>query len=151
MKKWIVIALTIGLVGVFSGLASARGTAEEAKSLVEKAAAFYKASGKDATLKELSNASGQFVKGDLYVFAYGLTDGTVVAHPTNPKLIGKNMIDIPDPDGKLFRKEIWEVAKAKGSGWVDYKYLNPESKKVERKTTYCLKVGDIILNCGAYK
>jgi cytochrome c len=141
----------IVLAGGFCGSASARGTAEEAKLLVEKAAVYHQAQGKEATLKELNNPQGQFVKGDLYVFAYALADGVVIAHPTNPKLVGKNMIDIPDPDGKLFRKEIWEVAKAKGAGWVDYKYLNPESKKVERKTTFCLKIGDLILNCGAYK
>ena len=46
---------------------------------------------------------------------------------------------------------IVEKAKTKGSGWVDYKYLNPETNELEHKTTYLLKVGDLILCCGAYK
>lgn len=123
---------------------------QEAKALVEAATAFMKANGKEATLAECNKAGGQFDKGDLYVFAYDLT-ATIVAHPKNQKLVGKNLMEVPDTDGKLFRKEIVETAKASGFGWVDYKYLNPESKKVEAKTTYLQKVGDIVLCCGTYK
>ncbi len=74
----------------------------------------------------------------------------IVAHPKNPKLIGKNLLEVTDPDGKYFRKEIQEVAKTKGKGWVDYKYTNPENKKVEPKTTYLKKAGDLIICCGVY-
>ena len=152
MMKRFLILIGIFILGLaLAGTALARGTADEAKALVEKAASFYKANGKENTLKEVSNPKSQFVKGDLYVYAYALSDGTTLAHPINPKLIGKNMVAVPDPDGKLFRKEIWEQAKTKGTGWVDYKYLNPETKKIEHKTTYLLKVDDLILCCGVYK
>jgi signal transduction histidine kinase len=150
MKRILVAALSFCLV---LGLVFASGllaSQKDAKALVEKAAAFAKASGKDAALKEISKAKGPFDKGELYVFAYDMS-AVMLAHPKNPKLIGKNLMDVPDNDGKLFRKEIIEVAKTKGSGWVDYKYLNPETKKVEAKTTYVQKVGDIVLCCGTYK
>ena len=84
------------------------------------------------------------------MFAYDL-QGTLVAHPKNAKLIGKNLLDVPDNDGKYFRKDILQVAKTAGAGWVDYKYLNPETKKPEQKTTYVKKVGDLVLCAGAYK
>ncbi|NPV04123.1 MAG: cache type 2 domain-containing protein [Syntrophaceae bacterium] len=150
MQRVLICALSLCFV---FGLAFAPGAAasqKDAKALVEKAAAFVKANGKDAAIKEINKAKGQFDKGELYVFAYDMS-ATIVAHPKNPKLIGKNLMDVPDTDGKLFRKEIVETAKTKGSGWVDYKYLNPETKKVEAKTTYVLKAGDIILCCGTYK
>ena len=150
MKR--VLVITFAVCFVF-GLVFASGTMasqKDAKALVDKAAAYVKANGKDASLKEFSKPKGQFDKGELYVFAYDLS-ATIVAHPKNQKLIGKNLMDVPDMDGKLFRKEIVETAKAKGSGWVDYKYLNPATKKVESKTTYILKVGDIVLCCGTYK
>jgi cytochrome c len=150
MKRVLVIALALcfvlGLVFASGALASQK----EAKALVEKAAVFAKANGKDAALKEINLAKGQFDKGELYVFAYDMS-GTIIAHPKNPKLIGKDLINVPDPDGKMFRKEIVEVAKTKGAGWVDYKYTNPETKKIEAKTTYVVKVGDMILCCGTYK
>ncbi|MGO9612613.1 MAG: hypothetical protein ACLPX5_06230 [Dissulfurispiraceae bacterium] len=57
---------------------------------------------------------------------------------------------VPDTNRKLFRKEILEKAKSKGFGWVDYVYLNPETNDLEYKTTYLLKVGDIMLCCGVY-
>src|SRR5512137_1298074 len=150
MKK--VLMITFAVCFVF-GLALAPGamaSQKDAKALVEKAAAYAKANGKDAALKEINQAKGQFDKGELYVFAYDMS-GKVIAHPKNPKLIGKDLINVPDPDGKLFRKEIVEVAKTKGTGWVDYKYTNPETKKIEAKTTYVVKVGDVILCCGTYK
>jgi len=74
-----------------------------------------------------------------------------MAHPVNPKLIGKNLFNETDSKGKLFRKEIVELAKTKGSGLVDYTYLNPVTKQEESKTTYIQKEGDLIICCGAYK
>ncbi|OGP53534.1 MAG: cache type 2 domain-containing protein [Deltaproteobacteria bacterium RBG_13_52_11] len=149
MKKTLLL-IFIGFF-IFSGatFVYAGGTLAEAKALAEKAAGFLKAHGKEKTLAEISKPGGQFDKGEMYVYAFDMT-GTVLAHPKNPGLIGKNTYNIPDEDGKFFRKDIVELAKTKGSGWVDYKYLNPETKKVEDKTTYVLRVGDIIVCCGVY-
>lgn len=122
---------------------------EEARSLVEKAAAFLKANGREKALMEFNKRDGKFVRGELYVFVYDL-DGVMVAHPVNPGLVGKNLLNEPDSKGKLFRKKIVELARTMGSGWVDYTYLNPTSKKEEQKTTYFQKEGDLIICCGAY-
>ena len=151
MKKTIVVSIVIGLIGLFAfaGLSYASGK-DDAKALVKKAAAYVKYLGKEKSIAEISKPRGMFDKGETYVFAYDL-QGFMVAHPKNPTLIGKNLIAIPDSEGKLFRKEIVEKAKSKGSGWVDYVYLNPETNEQEHKTTYIQKVGDIILCCGVYK
>ena len=61
------------------------------------------------------------------------------------------MTTVPDPDGKYFRKEIWDRAKAEGSGWTDYKFKNPLRTQIERKTAYFKKEGELVLVCGAYK
>jgi len=124
--------------------------AEEAKAMVEEAVAFLNAQGKEKALAEISNPKGKFARGEMYVFAYDL-NATVIAHPVNPKLIGNNLIDVPDANGKFFRKDVVELAKTKGVGWVDYKYRNPVSNKVENKTTYLRKAGDVIICCGTYK
>ena len=147
MKRFFVVFLVLGLL---VGTVYAASEKDLAVSLVDKAAAFAQAQGKEKALAEISAAKGQFDKGEIYVFAYDL-QGVIVAHPKNPKLIGKNLLEVPDPDGKFFRKEIQEVAKTKGTGWVDYKYTNPENKKVEHKTTYLKKAGDLIICCGVYK
>jgi signal transduction histidine kinase len=123
---------------------------DDAVNLVQEAAKFLKAEGKEKALQECNKSDGKWVKGELYVFAYDF-QGVIVAHPKNPKLVGKNMLEVPDVDGKLFRKDIVETAKTKGAGWVDYKYKNPESGKIEEKTTYLLKAGDVIFCAGIYR
>jgi cytochrome c len=44
-----------------------------------------------------------------------------------------------------------ELAKAGKTGWVDYKWANPQTKKVEPKSSYMMKVGDVIVGVGIYK
>ncbi len=148
MKKAIAVLIVIGIF-LFS-LVSCTSGKDEAKNLVNKAVAYVKYQGEKKAIAEISKRRGMFDKGELYVFAYD-TNGVMLAHPKNPELIGKNLVDVPDSEGKLFRKEIVERAKAKGSGWVDYVYLNPETNELEHKTTYFQKVGDIIVCCGAYR
>jgi cytochrome c len=148
MKERILVFTVIGLV-VLTSLAYASGK-DDAKALVKRAAAYVEYQGKEKAIAEMSKPRGMFNMGEMYVFAYDL-QGVMLAHPKNPELIGKNLINEPDNEGKLFRKEIVEKAKTKGSGWVDYVYLNPETKGIEHKTTYIQKVGDIIICCGAYK
>ena len=146
--KRILLALLINLLSV--NLVLAASPADQAKAMVEEAVAFFNANGKQKTLTEISTPKGKWVKGDLYVFAYDL-NGVVVAHPINPKLIGKNLLDVPDAAGKTFRKDIAEVARTKGTGWVDYKYKNPSTNKIEDKSTFLMKAGDVIICCGTYK
>ena len=151
MRKAIVMVLT-GLflaVGSFS-VAEEHGTAAQARLLVEKAAEFVKAHGKEKALAEFNNPKGQFVKGDLYIGAWDL-NGKILSHPMNPKMVGVNGLNVPDAEGKLFRKEGIELVKAKGSGWIDYKYKNPVTNQIEQKTSYVKKVDDMVLLCGAYK
>lgn len=132
-----------------AGLAMA-APKDDAISMVQDAAKFLKANGREKALQECGKSDGKWVKGELYVFAYDF-QGVIVAHPKNAKLVGKNMLEVPDVDGKLFRKDIVDAARTKGSGWVDYKYKNPESGKIEDKTTYLLKAGDVIFCCGIYR
>ncbi|CDG83151.1 cache domain-containing protein [Janthinobacterium agaricidamnosum] len=119
-------------------------------AMVDKGAAFLKKNGKEALITAINGKHPEFVTKDTYLTLRAL-DGTQLAHPTNPKLVGKNMVVLPDADGKLFRKEIIEEAKTKGKGWVDYRYNNPTTGVIEKKSTYFFKDGDVILEAGIYK
>lgn len=125
-------------------------TAAEATAMVKKGVAFIKANGKDKGYAEISNKAGQFNDRDLYLVVYGL-DGTVHAHGANEKMIGKNLIDLKDVDGKAFVKERVELAQAKGTFWQDYKFTNPVTKKIEPKSMYCEKLNDAVVCGGIYK
>lgn len=148
-KTWTLLLAGLLVLGVMHS-AFAGATPEEAKALVEKAEQYFQANGKEKALQEFNNPKGQFVQGELYIFAWDM-NGTNIAHGVNPKQVGVNVLEIPDVDGKFFRKDGLEEVKKKGSAWVDYKFKNPKSGKVEAKTTYLKKAGDIVLGCGAYK
>jgi signal transduction histidine kinase len=116
--------------------------------MVELAEAYIKANGEEKALQEFKKPNGKFQWRDLYVFAYDLK-GVMMAHP-NAKLIGRNLYNEPDTKGKLFRKDIVDLALSQGSGWVDYIYYNPMTRQEEAKITYFQKVGSLIVACGAY-
>jgi cytochrome c len=131
----------------FGTSAALAGEKDDAKAMVEAAAKAVTANKEDG-LKQIQ--AGKFVKGEVYAFAYDLT-ATMLAHPKNPKLVGQNLAEKPDVEGKLFRKEIVEKAKSAGTGWVDYVYKNPETNAVENKTTYLKRAGDVVICAGAYQ
>ena len=149
LKKGFVLLAGCCLMAITAAGAKADDAAE-AVSMVKKVVTDYKASGFEQVTKDISVANGKYAKGELYAFAYDL-DGTMMAHP-NAALIGKNTLNVPDVNGKLFRKEIIEKAKKQPQGaWTDYTYQNPKTKAVELKTTYCENPGDLVVCAGIYK
>lgn len=122
----------------------------DAIAMVDKGLSYIEKNGKESLINEIKNKNPDFIKGDIYLYVRGI-DGVILAHPFNPKLVGKNMLELPDADGKLYRKDIVNLAKSKGKGWVDYRYNNPVSKEIENKSTYVYRTGDIILEAGIYK
>jgi signal transduction histidine kinase len=153
MKLSVVSALCCALLATATFAAQAAGekaTAAEATAMVKKGVVFIKASGKDKGYAEISNKKGQFTDRDLYLVVYGL-DGTVKAHGANEKLIGKNVLDLKDIDGKPYVQERVDLAKSKGTFWQDYKFTNPVTKKIEPKSMYCEKLEETVVCGGIYK
>ncbi|MBP6338133.1 MAG: cache domain-containing protein [Vitreoscilla sp.] len=130
--------------------ATGGATEADATAMVKKGVAFIKANGHDKGYAEITNKTGQFKREDLYLVVYGL-DGVVHAHGANEKMVGKNLIDLKDVDGKAFVKERVELGKAKASFWQDYKFTNPETKKIEPKAMYCERLEETVVCGGIYK
>jgi cytochrome c len=147
----------VRLFCVLFGLAFAAGsasaqdyaTAAEAEALVKKAVALYKAEGKDKAFAAFQDANGGFQVKDLYIFVQDLK-GLTLVHK-NPGLIGKDASGMKDAEGKMFMAEMVKVANEKGSGWVDYMWVNPTTKKIQAKSTYLERSGDVFLGAGIYK
>lgn len=149
MKK--IVMMLLGACFLVAGVAFAAGpTQKEAVAMADKAVAYATANGKDKLIAEINAKNPDFVQGELYAVVYGV-DGMRLAHPLNAKLVGKSVLDIADVDGKEYGKEMVTVAKDKGKGWVDYKFKNPVSNKVEQKTAYIVRTGDIFVMTGIYK
>jgi cytochrome c len=150
MKKLITVILVVGLLAGMTTFALAKGTAKEAKGILDKAVAYLKANGKAKAFPAFDDLKGQFVKDDLYIYVLD-QKGVVVSHGANHSLIGQPLIDLKDTDGKKFIKAIVDEANTKGKGTMDYNWTNPQTKKVEPKSVFFEKVGDLIVVCGYYK
>jgi hypothetical protein len=142
------VALGLSLLG--SAQAADRGTPAEAEAMVKKAVAYIKAQGPEKAYDEFTNGKS-FKDRDLYVIVYDL-NGKNLAQGANPKLVGKDLIGLKDPDGKPLIQMFVDLAKSKGKGWVEgYKFLNPTTQKIENKAMYLERVGDTLVGCGIYK
>ena len=133
-----------------SAAAADIATRDEAVAMVKKGLKYAAANGKEKTYAEITSRQSAFVDRDLYLVVYGM-DGVVRAHGANEKMVGKNLIDMKDIDGKLFVRERIDLAKTSQNFWQDYKFTNPVSKKVEPKAMYCERMDDAVMCGGVYK
>lgn len=140
-------ALTLSCAGALASEPSEK----DAIAMAERGAAMVKAKGKEEVMKRITAKDPEFVQGSLYIDMRDVKTGIVLAHPYNPSIVGKDLTDVPDANGKKYRREIIELAAAKGKGWVDYHYKNPTTGKIEPKTTYILLVDGVVLEAGLYK
>lgn len=154
MKRMLIIAgvaafLSMGFLAGFAN-AGEEGTKDEAVAMVKKAIEYIKANGNEKAFDEISNPKGKFIDRDLYVVVYDMT-AKCMAHGQKKNMVGKEMIDMKDTDGKEYMKERIELMKKQTTAWQDYKFMNPVSKQIEPKSMYLEKFGDLIVGCGIYK
>ena len=136
---------------VFNSAAAAdRGTKPEAMAMVKKAIELIKKDGPEKAYAAFDDKAGAFHDRDLYVVVYD-SSGKCLAHGSNAKLIGKDLLDAQDADGVYYIKDRVGLMKSKASFWQDYKFTDPVTKKIEPKSTYCEKLNDIAVCVGIYK
>ena len=157
------VAFAIALLGAFSaGFAAATDENEtngyilkpEAReyliSFVNEARDFVVEQGTDKALQIFNDPGGKFVRGEHYIIAYDF-NGTCLAHPFEPKMIGENVLNATDSNGVALKRNMRDVAK-RGSGFSYYIWPNPAHFGAEElKLTYVLKVDDgLWLGAGTY-
>jgi cytochrome c len=155
MRRITLAVLGIAVSLCLAGSAFAAGaTTDEWVAKSKEAAAMVNGKGIGAAIEEINKKDGKFVWADTYVFLMDL-EGKMVAHPMSPALIGKNLLDMKDKGepGKFLFKEMVEVAKGKGEGWVSYMWTNPGDPKPRKKVTYIYRVPgkDLFAGAGIYE
>lgn len=125
-------------------------SAEELVAFVEKAFEYVHVQGQEAALREFNNQTGQFVDGELYIFAYD-TNGTTLALPFQPEIIGANRRNLTDANGTLFIQDLIATAQS-GGGFVHYLYADPaDNFTVKQKLSYVMMVNQSwIIGAGIY-
>ena len=149
MKPWLpLLSLGAALLLAPAIWASGGATPDEAKAMAVKAAAYLQSAGPEKAFAAFdAKDDATWHDRDLYVVVQD-SKGAIVAHGTNPGLIGRNVLELKDVDGKPFNHDIQAV---KDAAWVDYKWQNPMTKAVEAKTQYNVRVGEYVVGVGAYK
>lgn len=115
----------------------AGATRSEAQAQVTAAIAHAKKVGVEQAIKDINSGAEWKIKGMNVIFDD--MKGVVLASSLNDRLIGRNTLDAKDPTGKEYVKE-FILAAQKGEGWVDYQFINPETKKIEDRTMFVRRV-----------
>ena len=114
-KLYRLLAVMAMLVMPMLAWAAGQATPDEAKAMAVKAAAYLQSAGPEKAFPEFDAKDGPWRDRDLYVTVQN-RQGVMVAHGTNPGLIGRSVLELKDVDGKPFNHEIHEI---KDAGWVD--------------------------------
>ncbi|OND95296.1 hypothetical protein AQ941_23905 [Burkholderia pseudomallei] len=151
-KLWLALALVwVGLLGVGAWSAFETRTTmlaerkEGMANLVDSAAGVVKAyyalaqSGKmsdeDARRDALERIAAMRYGDSGYLFVMD-SKPVVLMHPTLPKLVGTQVGDYLDPDGKRLFVTILNAAKAGGHGFAEYRGRLPHSETAVPKISY---------------
>jgi len=121
----------------------------EVRRWVQDAITLFESAGKETVLAEIADSKGRFVQGERYIFALNLS-GTMLAHPMEPELTGKNVADLKDSEGKAFIRRIVDTTKSKGYGFTDYMWRSPGSDDELHKAVFFERVDGMILCSGFY-
>jgi cytochrome c len=140
------LVLAVLLLRVPMVIASGQATPEEAQAMTAKAAAYLKSVGSEKAFADFNAKDGAWHDRDLYVTVAD-SHGVALANGANQGLVGKSVLDLKDPDGKPFLREMLAI---KDTGSVSFRWLNPASHAIELKTMYVVQVGDYTVGVGAY-
>ena len=125
-------------------------TFEEMVAFVQNAFEYAVVHGKDEAVRAFNDPQGEFVQGELYIFAYEV-DGRTLALPFQPELIGTSRYDHQDAEGNYFIREIIEAGRS-GGNVVRYLYPDPSRDfAIEQKVSYVMPGGEgWVLGSGIY-
>jgi methyl-accepting chemotaxis protein len=119
--------------------------------LVKDGVAHARKRGAKRACADFNDPHGAFSHGEYYIFALDLHSGRRLAYMPDPREIGKDAMVLQDADGRFYGRDIVETARTHGVGWLDLKILNPKTGRVEPKSVYFERAGDMVLGCGIYK
>ncbi|MCK0508069.1 cache domain-containing protein [Aromatoleum anaerobium] len=94
--------------------------------------------------------AGEFQDGNLYVYVLGMDGKFIASGGSSAALIGRNVRELTDSDGRPFFREILDGARTIKSGTLEYRWYNPVRNRAEPKIATYHVVGDRILVVGYY-
>ena len=118
-------------------------------ALVKAAAEHLRRHGVERACADFCDRNGPFVRGEHYIVALDF-GCRLLAFAPDPARVGNDDSNRCDADGRYFSRTTVQLAREHGSGWTDYRVLNPRTGRVEPKSMYFERVGEVVLGCGIY-
>lgn len=143
MLKKTMLALIVSVAtSAAIAMPTAPGSKDDAKALAERAMAHVKKVGFEQAVKDFTSDQATWGLSNrdraVYVYSYAF-DGKNLAHGVNPAVVGKDLLNIKDPDGRTPIAESVEKARS-GGGFVEFKWSHPATKKISRGAAFVIPV-----------
>ncbi|MCA1916983.1 cache domain-containing protein [Methanospirillum hungatei] len=123
---------------------------EKMKMKVGDAVYYVHDQGKDAAIREFNDPNGTFSDPEMFIFAFDI-NGTLLANPYLPGLVGQNRLNDRDPYGKYPVQHLISNGEH-GGGYTYYFFADPHSDyKIRLKLGYTEKTEDgLIIGAGIF-
>ena len=138
MKKMSCSVLMFVLAVLFAASVQAQdkmATPADARDLLKKVVDYAKVNGCEKTFNEIMKGTAFSIYKNAYPTATDF-NGICFANPKVPALVGRNLMDIKDADGKPFVKTGLEKRKknAADTSPTEYKWMDTKTNHVETRT-----------------
>ena len=150
MKLFLISAASVYFASLAGGALAANTAEQEAIAMAERGAALIKAKGQEEMMKRIRAHDPQFHQGALSMDMRDLYTGIVLADGANPALAGKPLSEGPEANSAHPRQVI-ELAQRERRGWIASTWRDPASGKQGMKSTYVLRVNDVVLEVDIVK
>jgi len=119
---------------------------------VDEAAELIAAEG-EAAFEKLRDPTGEYRFYDIYMFVLD-PEGNLLVNAGFPEQEAKNVADLADRQGRLFVREMLDLAAQREAGWIDYEWPRPGDLRPSRKSSYIRRVESggrmLIVGAGVY-
>ncbi|HEX8595020.1 MAG TPA: cache domain-containing protein [Pseudomonas sp.] len=149
------VALTVLLLGLalLTGAQASDDAAyseqsDQARTLLHKAITRYRENG-DTVLAQISR-QGEFTDGEQYVYVIDSHGVMLASGGLSAIYIGRNVLPLLDEERKPLLEQILREPDNGQMRSEEYRWMNPNDGKVERKRAWYQRVGDKIFAVGYY-
>lgn len=105
----------------------------------------------DATLQRINKLDPFFNRDDLYVYVVDLQTEKFAAHGFQTRLIGTDFRGLKTNSGEKVGQKVLAALQGKNEASVSYGWVNPVTKKPERKQALLRRSGNYLVAVGYYQ
>lgn len=143
------LALTVfGAIAV-TAVAADHSSPAQAKAMLMKAVAHYKAVGRKQALADFTAQKPPFRDHDLYIVCVD-RQSRISANGAFPEDVDASADLVKAANGEGAGTEAWKATEATGEGTVRYRWINPTTHQMEWKLGFYARIGDDVCGVGVY-